>query len=160
MKYIKLTKGKFAKVDDSDFEQVNQFRWFYVGDDCRKGYAERKQANGKYKQKVIRMHRFICDAPPEFHVDHINGDTLDNRRENLRLCTRSQNLMNRGMPSSNTSGYKGVSRSKDCKKWRAQVKFEGATIYLGMFDTAKDAAVAYNETALKYHGSFAKLNVI
>ena len=91
-------------------------------------------------------------------VDHINGDRSDNRIENLRECTNSQNSRNRGSSRNNTSGYKGVSFSKNNKKWIAQITFNRRLIYLGYTDTKEEAALLYNEAAIKYHGKFAFLN--
>lgn len=107
MKLIRLTKNKFAKVDNEDFESLNQYKWHY-----NDGYAERKE-NGKH----IKMHRELLNAQTSL-VDHINGDTLDNQRKNLRLATRSQNAMNM-RKHTGKSVYKGVSKEKEY--WRVQI---------------------------------------
>jgi hypothetical protein len=108
------------------------------------------------------MHRIILKAPKDAHVDHINGDGLDNRKWNLRLCTRSQNLCNSSIKRNNTSGYKGVRLDKwiGYKKWRAYIWTNGRQKYIGNFSCKNEAAKAYNETATKYYGEFAKLNII
>lgn len=116
------------------------------------GYAENK--NGK------KLHRLIMNAPKGMSIDHINGDKSDNRKSNLRICTNSENLRNRGSQSNNTSGYKGVSWSKELKKWRTQICINKKHIHVGLFKDKIEAAKAYNEAAIKYHGEFAKLNEI
>ena len=89
-------------------------------------------------------------------VDHINQDPLDNRRQNLRLATRSQNAANLGPYANNTSGYKGVDFNRG--KWRARITQDGVRYFLGTFDTAEDAARAYDQKALELFGEFASLN--
>src|SRR5690242_17796567 len=102
------------------------------------------------------MHRVIMNASADIHVDRINGDGLDNRRENLRLCTRDENMMNRRKNSNNSSGYKGVDRNKG--KWRAYIQVDKKWIHLGYFSTAEQAAHAYDNAAKKYFGEFANTN--
>ncbi|MFA6118161.1 MAG: HNH endonuclease [Sphingomonas sp.] len=97
-------------------------------------------------------------TPDEVHIDHINGNGLDNRRSNLRGATQRQNLQNAGRRVDNTSGFKGVYYSQASKKWAAQIRYEGKQKYLGLFHDARDAAKAYNAAALKYFGAFARLN--
>jgi hypothetical protein len=91
-------------------------------------------------------------------VDHINHNGLDNRRINLRIATARQNKQNTKIQKSNTSGYKGV--TKDRTKWRAMIRISGKRVHLGMFDDKRDAAIAYNRAAIKYHGDFACINDI
>lgn len=93
-------------------------------------------------------------------IDHINGNGLDNRRKNLRLVTKSQNMMNRGIQKNNTSGFMGVSFHKATGRWRAYIKKDKKQFYLGLFDNKKDAAIAYNEATKFYHGEYAYLNKI
>lgn len=102
------------------------------------------------------LHRLVLNAPKGMEVDHINGDRLDNRRENLRLVTRQQNARNRGANRSNRSGYKGVSLGHSA--WLAYIAISGKNIALGSFKTAEDAAKAYNEAAIKLFGEHARLN--
>ena len=111
MKKITLTQGKETIVDDDDYEILMEHKWYAHKSSRKKDkfYAERMapvDSNGK--QKIIHIHRVIINAPKGMQVDHINGNPLDNRRENLRICTNQQNGMNRGKPKDNTSGYKGV----------------------------------------------------
>ena len=101
--------------------------------------------------------------PKGYVVDHINGNKLDNRKQNLRFVTQQQNCFNskRKKPhpnSKNPSHYKGVSWRNDRNKWRSTITKDGKRIYLGLFENAQDAALAYNKAAKKYHGKYAKLN--
>lgn len=152
MKKVPLTKGKFAIVDDGDFDYLSQWKWWI---NC--GYAVRAITKNGAK-KYIFMHAVICNPPDGYSVDHINRDKLDNRRKNLRVCTTSQNACNIGLSKKNTSGYKGVTRFADKDKWGAQIVINQKHIFLGLFDTKEDAAKAYDDAAKKHHGIFAWLN--
>lgn len=155
-KAIALTQGKFAIVDEADYEWLNQWKWNLNS----QTYAVRGFYIGNYKQKTLSMHRLIIDAPLGIFVDHINGNGLDNRRCNLRLCTHSQNHMNRKHHKDASSKYKGVSWHKPLKKWRTQIAVKQKGIHLGYFVSEIEAALAYNEAARIYFGEFAKLNII
>ena len=162
MKKIKLTQGKEALVDDEDCEMLMEHKWCAQQKGNDNFYVVRnspRDSNGK--QKTIYMHRVITNVPKGKQVDHINGNTLDNRRENLRTCTRSQNQMNRGRTKNNKSGYKGIYYAKDkprFKPWQAQIKHNKKTIYLGYYKTKEEAALAYNKKAIELFGEYAKLN--
>lgn len=161
MKEVLLSQGKIALVDDDDYERVSQFKWSFIG-----GYAKRAFVREEGVRRLYPLHRFIMGIPPEssFMVDHINFDRLDNRKENLRVCTKGQNNYNHGPKDrlgKATSKYKGVSYKKDTvNKWRARIGINGNEIVLGYFPTEVEAAVAYNEAAVKYFGDFAWLNKI
>lgn len=116
MKKIKLTQGKYAIVDDEDFEWLNQWKWCY----CK--YVIRDIILNK-KNKRIYMHRLIMNTPEKMQTDHINGNKLDNRRNNLRICTQSQNNMNRKISKLNTSGYRGIYWDKDNKNMLKNLLF-------------------------------------
>lgn len=143
-KSIPLTQGKFALVDDEDFEYLNQWDWFF-----HSGYA---------KRTGLRMHNVIMCPQNGLEVDHINGDKLDNRRANLRVCTHSENMKNRKNNKDNTSGYKGVVFHSPSGKWQAQIGVNKKHYSLGLFDNKIDAAKAYDEAARKYGGAFANVN--
>lgn len=160
MKKIPLSKnGKlgtrcFALVDDEDFEELSKHNWA-VGD----GYAIRSiRIAGK--SYTLSMHRYLLPPPDGMFIDHINRNKLDNRRNNLRICTKSQNNTNREAPANNTSGYKGVSFHRRDKLWRARLFFKRKEIFVRYFKVKEDAARAYNEAAKKYYGEFAFINEI
>lgn len=135
------------KVSDSDAEKTLEHSWCYHAN----GYAK-----ARVNKKYVLFHRWLLNAKDGEQIDHINGDKLDNRRENLRFCTSSQNHGNTGMRKCNTSGYKGVDWSKEKKKFRARL----AERTLGYYATPEQAALAYNEAAKEHFGEFAFLNII
>ena len=146
--------GFEAIVSDSDYEHVSKFRWFVV----KKQY--KKYAKTYHNKEYIYMHRMILKKP---YIDHINGDGLDNRIENLREATKSQNMANRGLQKNNQYGYKGISfdkRPNMLKPWFSRIKVNGKQINLGRSETKEQAAKKYNDAAIKYFGEFAYLNVI
>lgn len=153
-KPIALTQGKFAIVDDEDYDAVSKFKWRYWSNKCTQtGYAVRT-AN----RKNLSLQNFILEHPSGMCVDHINGNGLDCRRENLRICTYRENLKNKKRNRDSHSPYKGV--RQECQKWSASIMSDGKIYRLGLFDTPEDAARAYNEAAKQYHGEFARLNEI
>ncbi len=153
MKEIKLTQNKVAIVDDKDFEFLNKWKWC-----CSHGYAVKKSkmSDGSYNQ--TRMHRLIALPYDGEYTDHINQNKLDNRSENLRTCSKSNNSRNRGKQRNNTSGYKGVVYHGSSKKWRAQIITDNKYRNLGHYVTKREAALAYNAAAIVLHGEFACLN--
>lgn len=156
MKEIKLTQGKIALVDDEDFEYLNQFKW-YALKNRNTYYAQRmKTINGK--ERAIKMHRIIMNTPKGIETDHRDHNGLNNQKYNLRNITFGQNRMNRLKNKNGSSQYKGVTYNNGYLI--AQIKADGILHRLGSFDNEKDAAIAYNEAAIKYHGEFASLNVI
>lgn len=163
MKQIPLTQGKVAIVDDELYEWLNQWKWlahWYKNNNSF--YAERIIYLGggrrNPKRKAVRMHRLILRVKKGQITDHINHDTLDNRRVNLRRCTNAQNLQNQ-LPRKNTSSkYKGVSWYKSNKKWVASIRLNYKYIYLGCFVSEIKAAEAYDAKAKEIFGEFAYLN--
>ena len=160
MKKIKLTQGQFALIDNEDFERVSKYKWHADYNKTTKSYyAKTTPYIGHNKSKNIRMHRFIMNVPRVLQVDHINKNTLDNRKSNLRFCTREQNMWN-SKSRSGTSKYKGVSFDKQKKKWMARISSNRKIMHIGYYISQKDAAIAYNKKAKKIHGDFAFLNLI
>ena len=159
MKRIKLTQGKYALVDDSDFEYLNQFNWTTSKAISRNThYAGRgfKRSDGKWT--TMRMHREIMDAPKGMEVDHIDGNGLNNQRANLRICTRSENARNMIKRAKAYSKYKGVSWHIRYKVWYSTITISYKRKYLGRFKTELEAAIIYNIASRKYHGEFANPN--
>jgi len=149
---IPLTRGQFAVVDAKDYPVLSQYTWFAEGTD-KNYYAVRKE-NGK----SIKMHRQITNAPDHLVVDHIDHNGLNNRNNNLRLATFTQNCQNQRRLSHKTSKYKGVHWNKRQKKWAAQIHCNNKKYYLGYFHDEIEAAKAYDKKAVELHGDFACLN--
>lgn len=157
MKRIPLSQNKYALVSDCDFAKVAKFKWTYMrGKGDGTGYAVRR-VGGRKHSKPILMHRFILGLVGSRPlVDHKNRNGIDNRRRNLREATHSTNGFNRRVSVLNSSGYKGVRSYRG--KWVAEVRHKGRTKYLGMFESRRAAAKAYDRAATKLHGAFALTN--
>ena len=160
---IELTQGKVAIVDDDDFKRFGHLNWHYSHGRAVRRHGPWTREKGGHKGSLW-LHREIMGNPEGLLVDHINGNPLDNRKKNLRLCLQSQNMANARKQSRNTSSkFKGVSKEsgKGFKnKWAAYITKNQKRYHLGHFATEKEAAAAYNEKAIELHGDFAKLNIL
>lgn len=157
MKQIPLTRGKFAIVDDEDFDWLSQWKW-YARKSRNTFYAERHISRENDKRITIRMHREVCGTPPRMETDHRDGDGLNNCRSNLRVATQSQNNANQRKLRSASSKYKGVWRDGVRRKWEARIRVNYRKIFLGYFEGEEEAAKAYDKAAQKFFGEFARLN--
>lgn len=146
---IPLTQGLVALIDEADFDLIAARKW-YAARSTQTSYALNRR-----DCETVSMHRFLLAPAPGQHVDHINGNGLDNRRSNIRLCTPSQNMANSRRP-------KDALRQRGTRKlgnsWVATVKFQGKAIHAGCFATPEEAARAYDAKARELHGEFARLN--
>ena len=158
MKRIPLTKGKFALVDDEDFDQLYLYRW-HASRRANGYYADRGSPNGKRGGGPrVLMHREILQPQPWFEVDHVDGDGLNNQRANLRLCTHSENMCNRRAPNrNNLCGIRGIRWRGPTKGWQARLMRHGKESNLGHFDTARQALEAVKVAATSLHMDFAGL---
>ena len=137
MKQIPLTQGLFSIVDDEDFDELNKFKWY--AHRYNKIYYACRTAKDGGKQFTVLMHRFINKTCDNFITDHINGDGLDNRKENLRAVTSLQNNINRKMRHDNKSGHRGVTWQTSAKKWKVDIRINNKTHYVGLFFCIKKA---------------------
>jgi hypothetical protein len=155
---IYLGEGEWTILDQKDYYCFGDFKWTISGNG-KKFYATRFVKIGPGKTKTLRLHREIMQAPKDLLVDHRNSNPLDNRRENLRLATHSQNTCNRQIYNKKgSSQFRGVQFRKDRGRWVGIIYHNKKLIWLGSFDSEIEAAKAYDEAAKKYHGEFARLN--
>ncbi len=153
MRYIKLTQGNIAIVDDSDYNYLNQFKWQMNAS----GYAVRGSSRKLGPQRQVFMHRCIIPAPLNMDVDHINHNKLDNQTANLRVATRSENLQNQ-KPRGGSSQYKGVCWCITYNKWVVRITVNKQKKFLGYFHDEVFAAKMYDRAARKHFGEFALCN--
>jgi hypothetical protein len=161
MRTISLTQGYVALVDDTDFDRVSQYKWRALVDRRRnKVYAVRKTHGSHSSRRTAYLHREILGVnDPEVKVDHRNGDSLDNRRVNLRKCVCGENNANsRKRRDGLSSQYKGVCWHTRDRKFQASIRVHGRTRYLGMFRDEVQAAQAYDMAAREHFGQFAQCN--
>lgn len=147
-------KNNIIYIDKKDLKFFNSRKWHLFLN--RTNGAKYLRGWDVKRKKKIFFHREIIKANNNQQVDHINGNSLDNRKSNLRKCSLRQNILNRKKPKNNTSGYKGVFKIKN--RWKALIGVNKKRIYLGCFLNKKDAAKAYNDAAIKYFGKFSNIN--
>jgi hypothetical protein len=151
---VPLSQGLVAIIDAADAEAVLAHKW-YAHRDGRTFYAQRKVRRPDGTRANLRLHTSLTGWPL---TDHRNSEGLDNRRANLREATKAENNRNTAPQANNKSGYRGVSRKKGTRKWRAYIRVDGNSIHLGYYSTAEDGARAYDAAALELHGEFDSLN--
>ena len=150
---IKLTREKFAIIDDADYPLVRGYKWHALPS-REDFYASTTITTGVGKRKSIKMHQLIFGK----NSDHKNGNTLDNRRSNLRKATPSQNGANSKKQKNTSSIYKGVSLRKISGNWGASIQKDGKQYHIGTFKTEIEAAKAYDKKAVEFFGEYARLN--
>lgn len=155
---IPLSQGKFARVDRKNYDYLNQWKWHYTH-----GYAVRRihkrLRSNEYTGNYIYMHRLIMQTPEGMVSDHINGDGLDNREDNLRNCTQTQNLINRKVQSNSLSGIKGVRWNKHKNRYEPNITVDGKKVYIGRFKTIEEATEAYKQASIKHFGEYTHASV-
>lgn len=149
MKRIPLTQGYFAIVDNCNYNWLNQYKWSVCN---QNGFLK---AVSWVHGKNVSMHRLIMNPPKGMDVDHINHDALDNKLNNLRVCTRSQNCCNQKPRVGTSSHFKGVTFNKKCQKWVAQITKNGKYHWIGSRESEIEASELYNEKAKELFGEFA-----
>jgi len=158
--FIELTRGRRALVDEADWEWLNTFTWYaeWCSDTRSFRAARRSRCSEDGPSRIILMARQILDAQPGQYCDHKNHDTEDDRRCNIRLCTRSENQYNHRIRPGGTSRHKGVYYDKSRQKWVAGIRYENQCVYLGRFDDEDEAGRARDRATIKCHGEFGVLN--
>lgn len=148
---VPLTKGYEAIIDAEDMHIADSVNWSAMVPKSKSGKEYSPYAIRGYG---ILLHREIMQAKKGQILDHINGNTLDNRKSNLRFCTHSQNMQNSQRHETNTSGHRGVRFRKDRNKWRSEIYFNGKYIHLGLFENKIDAISAYEQKSAELFGDF------
>lgn len=157
VKLIALSENKFAIIDEDDYLLVKDFKWYL--DKTSAGYRARGRQKKAPRCSPVLMHRLIMDATKGMTIDHRNGNGLDNRRENLRLCTVGQNNMNRRrLQNSNTSGHRGVHWDKSRGRWIADISVNNKVVHLGRFEKLEDATLAYKCASIQHYGEFSPMD--
>lgn len=148
--WLETNKGQRILIDSGSIEKIRDFTWCVSGN----GYPMSRTGN-----RVTILHRLLVGTGPSDYVDHINGNPLDNRLANLRICAKQQNEFNQKIRVDNTTGYRGVCPGKN-GKFRAYIVKNGRQYRLGLFDNPVDAAKAYDLKAKELFGEYARLNLL
>ena len=153
--YVTLTQGFVAVIDSDCVGLVDIGNWSALnGKNNNTVYAQTGAVSSIGRKTTLSMHRLITSCPSGFYVDHIDGNGLNNRLSNLRVCLNHQNQANAGVSSRNTSGKKGVHWHKSQNRWIARIKVGGKEVHLGCFKDMRDAEEAYRIASMQYHGKF------
>lgn len=157
MREIVCLRGEKALVDDQDFDVLNLYSWR-----LSHGYVVRSEGNTRKKgsYKTFYMHRVIMKPNNGQIIDHINMNTLDNRRENLRFCTKTENGRNSAVRKNNILGTKGIYYDLSRRKYRTSISVNKKQIFIGRFNTVEEAIIAYKSAVTMYFKDFAQLNLI
>lgn len=154
--YSRITKtGKLVEFtySECDKELIDNYKWYFSA----KGYIVTNYRQDGKKDTIKNLHRLLMNEPDGMVVDHIDGNTLNNTRDNLRICTQRENAKNQGVRKNNTSGYKGVSFKKHNQKWRARIHVNDRDKFLGDFETIEEAIEARRKAELEYYGEYARI---
>lgn len=159
IRYIALSKGKHTIVDAEIYEELNKYHWYaYKHPQKYSYYAVREVRDENGYVSILKMHNVILKPREGFTVDHKDYlQTLDNRTENLRYATASQQMANRGKFRNSTSPYKGITLRPECNLWRARIVINGKRVGLGHYKTAEEAHAAYSKAAIAHFGEFARV---
>lgn len=155
--YVPLTQGQYSIIDSDDAASVGKYNWTAVRVAGTNSFYAFSGVVVRGVRTRIGLHRFVMGMPEKpLVVDHIKGNSLDNRKSFLRIATYSQNLCNSKLPRNSTSGFKGVAWHKNRNKWVAYIRVDGSNHYLGVFETAEEASEARAAAAQFFHGEFAR----
>lgn len=157
MPQIPLSRGLYAEVSPEWYQYLSQFKWFARYSKSNNAFYASRNVGKRPHRTLEHMHRVIMSTPEGLDVDHINGDTLDNRVENLRNCHRSMNVANSKLRTDNTSGFRGVHMTRS-GRWCALVRSMGITIFQKNYESKIESAVAYDKAARLAFGEYATLN--
>jgi hypothetical protein len=157
MKKIKLSQGKYALVDNEDYEKLSKYKWYSQKNRLTWYTTRWIKKDGKWKQ--IQMHRQIMKTPKGMVTDHIDHNGLNNQKKNLRICTVQQNNCN-NLQKAGKSGVRGVYWYKRYNNWHVQITINGKRTHIGYYDDINEAAKEWNRVAKKYNGEFAILNKV
>lgn len=158
---IPLTQGQYAIVDECDYDSLIGTRWYAQwAPNTNSFYAKAigiRRGSGYLR---VAMHRIVADIQSDRLGDHVNGNTLDNRKRNIRPSNNSENTSNSKLSTKNTSGFRGVSWNRWRRGWHSYIRIDKKLIHLGFYATAEEAAQVRDTAAIRYHGQFATLNFL